>query len=146
MSGEGIKVDPKKIEAVQSWPHPTSVTEIKSFLGLVGYYCRFVQGFSSIASLLTILTQKGSPFRWSDDCEMSFQKLKSTLTTTLVLVLPSGSGMYTVYCDDSHVDLGCVLMKDRRVIAYALRQLKIHEKNYHVYDLELAAIVHALKI
>nr|XP_009778157.1 PREDICTED: uncharacterized protein LOC104227578 [Nicotiana sylvestris] len=86
-----IKVDPKKIEAFQSWPRPTSVTEIRSFLGLAGYYRRFVQGSSSIASTLTRLTEKGDPFRWSNDCETSFQKLKTTLTTTSVLVLPSGT-------------------------------------------------------
>ncbi|XP_070012087.1 uncharacterized protein [Nicotiana sylvestris] len=87
-------------------------------------------GFSSIASPLTRLTQKGAPFRWSNDCEESFQKLKTALTIAPVLVLPSGSGMYT----------------EGRVIAYASRQLKVHEKNYLVHDLELAAIVHALKI
>ncbi|XP_070055048.1 uncharacterized protein [Nicotiana tomentosiformis] len=93
VSGKGIKVDPKKIEAVQSWPHPTSVTEIRSFLSLAGYYRRFVQGFSSIAAPLTRLTQKGAPFRWSSDCEAIFQKLKTALTTAPVLVLPSGSGI-----------------------------------------------------
>ncbi|XP_070007866.1 uncharacterized mitochondrial protein AtMg00860-like [Nicotiana sylvestris] len=96
VSREGIKVDPKKIEAVQSWPRPISVIEIKSFLGLAGYYRRFVQGLSSIASPLTRLTQKDAPFHWSDDCEASFQKLKTALTTTPVLVLPFGSGMYMV--------------------------------------------------
>ncbi|XP_070011409.1 uncharacterized protein [Nicotiana sylvestris] len=88
------------------------------------------RGFSSIASPLTGLTQKGAPFHWSDDCEAGFLNLKIALTTTHVLVLPSGSGMYT----------------EGRVIAYASLQLKIHEKNYTVHDLELAAIVHALKI
>jgi len=85
-------VDPKKIEAVHNWPRPTSVTEIRSFLGLAGYYRRFVEGFSSIASPLTRLTQKGVPFRWSDECELSFQKLKTALTTAPVLVLPTGLG------------------------------------------------------
>ncbi|XP_070020361.1 uncharacterized mitochondrial protein AtMg00860-like [Nicotiana sylvestris] len=112
-------MDPKKIEAVQSWSRSTSVTEIRSFLGLAGYYRRFVQGFSSIASLLTILAQKGAPFLWSDDCEASFQKLKIALTTSPILVLPSGSGMYTVYCDASRIGLGCVLMQEGRVISYA---------------------------
>ncbi|XP_070010813.1 uncharacterized mitochondrial protein AtMg00860-like [Nicotiana sylvestris] len=110
MSGEGIKVDPKKIEAVQYWPRPTSVTEIRSLLGLAGYCRRFVQGVLSIASPLIRLTQKGAPFRWFDDCEESFQKLKTALTTTPVLVLLSGSGMYTVYYDASRVGLGSVLM------------------------------------
>ncbi|XP_070032637.1 uncharacterized protein [Nicotiana tomentosiformis] len=83
---------------------------------------------------------------WSEECEKTFQKLKIALTTTPVLVLPMGSGSYTVYCDASHVVLGAVLMQDGRVISYASRQLKVHEKNYHVRGLELAAIVHALKI
>ncbi|XP_070021402.1 uncharacterized mitochondrial protein AtMg00860-like [Nicotiana sylvestris] len=108
VSGESIKVDPKKIEAVQSWPRPTSATEIGSFLGLAGYYRRFVKGFSSIAAPLTRLMQKGTPFHWSDDCEASFQKLKTVLNTTPVLVLPSGSGMYMVYCDASRISLGYV--------------------------------------
>ncbi|XP_070015175.1 uncharacterized mitochondrial protein AtMg00860-like [Nicotiana sylvestris] len=72
ISGKGIKVDPKKIEAVQSWPRPTSTNEIRSFLGLIGYYRLFVEGFSPIAAPLTRLTQKGDPFHWSDDCETSF--------------------------------------------------------------------------
>jgi len=146
VSSEGIKVDPKKIEAVQNWPRPSSVTEIQSFLGLAGYYRRFVEGFSSIASPITKLTEKGAPFRWSDECEEIFQKLKTSLTTAPVLVLPTGSGCYTVYCDASRIGLEAVLMQDARVIAYASRQLKVHEKNYPVHDLELAAIVHALKI
>ncbi|XP_070018191.1 uncharacterized protein [Nicotiana sylvestris] len=143
---KGIKGDLKKIEAVHSWPRPTSVTKIRSFLRLAGYYRRFVPGFSSIASPLTKLTQKGAPFCWSDNCEASFQKLKTALTTTPVLVFPSGLGMYMVYCNASCIVLGCVLIQEGRVIAYASAQLKIHEKNYLVHDLELAAIVHALKI
>ncbi|XP_070034873.1 uncharacterized protein [Nicotiana tomentosiformis] len=110
VSSEGIKMDPKKIEAVQSWPIPSLATEIQSFLGLAGYYRRFVEGFSSIAAPMAKLTQKGAPFRWSDECEESFQKLKTALTTTLIPVLPSVSGSYTVYCDASRIDIGCVLM------------------------------------
>jgi len=102
--------------------------------------------FSSIASPLTRLTQKGVPFRWSDKCEVSFQKLKTALTTAPVLVFPSGSGSYTVYCDVSRVGLSAVLMQEGRVIAYASRQLKVNEKNYLVHDLGLAVVVHALKI
>ncbi|XP_019228487.1 PREDICTED: uncharacterized protein LOC109209634, partial [Nicotiana attenuata] len=94
--------------------------------------------YSRSQSPLTRLTHKGAPFIWSDDCEESFQKLKVALTTAPVLVLPSGTGMYTVYCDASRIGLGCVLMQEGRVIAYASRQLKIHDKNYPVHDLELA--------
>ncbi|XP_070034747.1 uncharacterized mitochondrial protein AtMg00860-like [Nicotiana tomentosiformis] len=93
VSGEGIRVDPRKIEVVHNWPPPTTTTEIGSFLGLEGYYHRFMEGFSSISALLSRLTKKDAQFRWFDDCKTSFQKLKNALTTTLVLVLPSGSGM-----------------------------------------------------
>jgi len=95
---------------------------------------------------MTRLTQKGAPFKWSDECEASFQKLKTTLTTVSVLVLPAGSASYTVYCDASHIGLGVVLMQDVKVIAYVWQQLKVLEKNYTVHDLYLTAIVHALKI
>ncbi|XP_070054549.1 uncharacterized protein [Nicotiana tomentosiformis] len=143
---EGSKVDPKKIEAIQNWPRPTSATEIHSFLGLASYYRRFLEGFLSISSPLTRWTKKGTLFRWSDECEVSFQKLKTALTTTPVLVLPTGSGSYTMYCDVLYVGLDAVLMQYSRLIAHASRQLKVHEKNYLVHNLELEAIVHALKI
>ncbi|XP_070002564.1 uncharacterized protein [Nicotiana sylvestris] len=111
-----------------------------------GYYRRFVKGLSSIAAPMTKLTQKGAQFRWSDECEASFQRLKTARTTTPMLVLPTSSRPYTVYYDASLIGLGVVLMQDDKVIAYASRQLKIHEKNYPVHDLELGSILHALKI
>ncbi|XP_019252755.1 PREDICTED: uncharacterized protein LOC109231550, partial [Nicotiana attenuata] len=92
ISSEGIRVDPRKVEAVQSWPRPSSTTQIRSFLGLAGYYRRFVEGFSSIAAPMTRLTQKGAPFQWTEECEASFQKLKTALTTAPILMLPTGSG------------------------------------------------------
>ena len=118
---EGIIVDPKKVEAIQQWPRPTLVTEIRSFLGLVGYYHRFVKDFSKITAPLTRLTQKNVRYEWSDEYESSFQKLKDCLTSAPVLVLPSGSGGFSVFCDASRVGLGCVLMQHSRVIAYASR-------------------------
>jgi len=146
VSKDGIKVDSKKTEAVQKWPRPTSPTEIRSFLGLANYYRRFVQDFSKIASPLTKLTQKNAKFQWTEECEQSFQKLKMCLTTAPILSLPSGSGGFTVFCDASRVGLGCVLMQNGRVIAYASRQLKRHEQNYPTHDLEMAAVIFALKI
>nr|XP_009770969.1 PREDICTED: uncharacterized protein LOC104221594 [Nicotiana sylvestris] len=119
VSRESIKVDPQKIEAVKSWPRPTTPTEIRSFLGLTGYYRWFVEGFSTLASPITKLTQKAAKFQWSDACERSFQELKARLTTTPVLTLPTGMGDFV---------------------------LNIHEKNYPTHDLELAAVVFALKI
>ncbi|KAH0778029.1 hypothetical protein KY290_009440 [Solanum tuberosum] len=145
VSGDGIKVDTRKIEAVQNWPRPTSPTEIRSFLGLAGYYRRFVEGFSTIASPLTKLTQKTVKFQWSEACEKSFQELKKRLTIAPVLTLPEGTQGFVVYCDASRVGLGCVLMQNGKVIAYASRQLKVHEKNYPTHDLELAAVVFALR-
>ena len=138
-------VDPK-VEAIQQWPRPTTVTEILSFLGLASYYRRFVKNFSKIIAPLMQQTQKNVKFQWSDACEESFQKLKTCLTTAPVLVLPSSSGGFLVYCDASRVGLGCVLMQHCRVIAYASRQLKKHEQNYPTHDLEMAAVVFALKI
>ena len=108
VSSEGIRVDSKNIEVVKQWPRPTSATDIKSFLGLEGYYRRFVEGFSSITSSLTRLTQNMVKFQWSDDCEKSFAELKTRLTTTPVLTLPEGSDGYVIYCDASGVGLDCV--------------------------------------
>ena len=96
---------------MKQWPRPTSATYFKSFLCLAGYYRRFVEGFSSIVSPLTRLTQKMVKFQWSDDCEKSFAKLKTRLTTTPVLTLPEGSDGYVIYCDASKVGLGCVVMQ-----------------------------------
>src|SRR5687767_13304654 len=108
-------------------------------------YRRFVEGFSSISSPLTKLTQKKEKFQWSLDCEKSFQELKDRLTKAPVLTLPEGSDGFVVYCDASKIGLGCVLMQNGKVIAYASRQLKVHERNYPTHDLELAAVVFALK-
>ncbi|KAI5335023.1 hypothetical protein L3X38_025156 [Prunus dulcis] len=139
ISTEGIYVYPQKIEAVVNWPRLTSVTEIRSFLGLAGYYRRFVEGFSTIAAPLTYLTRKGARFEWSDKCEESFNELKTRLTTAPVLALSDDSGNFVIYSDASQQGLGCVLMQHGRVIAYASRQLKKHELNYPVHDLKLAA-------
>ncbi|KAA0066469.1 pol protein [Cucumis melo var. makuwa] len=146
VSSEGVSVDPAKIEAVTNWPRPSTVSEIRSFLGLAGYYRRFVEDFSRIASPLTQLTRKRTPFVWSPACERSFQELKQKLVTAPVLTVPDGSGNFVIYSDASKKGLGCVLMQQGKVVAYASRQLKIHEQNYPTHDLELAAVVFALKI
>jgi len=146
VSGEGISVDPEKIKAVLDWPRPTTVTEIRSFLGLAGYYRRFIKGFAHLASPMTKLTRKGIPFIWNDACEQCFQELKQRLTSTLVLAISKSGELFTVYSDASYSGLGCVLMQEGRVVAYASRKLKKHEMNYPTHDLELAAVVFALKI
>eukprot|EP00261_Vitis_vinifera_P032286 XP_019073529.1 PREDICTED: uncharacterized protein LOC109121999 [Vitis vinifera] len=143
VSQEGISVDPTKVEAVTKWERPKNVFEVRSFLGLAGYYRRFVENFSRIACPMTRLTRKGVNFDWNDRCEESFQELKRRLTTAPVLITPISGERYTVYCDASKTGLGCVLMQRGRVVAYASsRQLKNHEQNYPTHDLELAAIYH----
>ncbi|RHN78855.1 putative nucleotidyltransferase, Ribonuclease H [Medicago truncatula] len=146
ISGDGIAVDPSKVEAVSQWETPKSVTEIRSFLGLAGYYRRFIEGFSKLALPLTQLTCKGKTFVWDVHCEKSFGELKKRLTTAPVLILPKSDEPFVVYCDASKLGLGGVLMQEGKVVAYASRQLRVHEKNYPTHDLELAAVVFVLKI
>ncbi|GJV92082.1 putative nucleotidyltransferase, ribonuclease H [Tanacetum coccineum] len=146
VSSEGITMDPAKVEAITKWPRPTSVTEVRSFLGLAGYYRRFVDGFSRLALPLTKLMRKGEKFVWNDEREKSFEELKQRLVSAPILTLPSGSGGFQIYSDASKKGLGCVLMQHGKVIAYASRQLKPYEVNYPTHDLELAAVVFALKI
>jgi hypothetical protein len=122
------------------------VKEVSSFLGLAGYYQRFIENFSKIAKPLTSLLEKSVDFSWTDERQKVFEELKKRLTTVPVLTLPDQSKRFTVYCDASRDGLGCVLMQEGRVIAYASRQLRRHELNYPTHDLELAAVVHALKI
>ncbi|GJR61171.1 putative nucleotidyltransferase, ribonuclease H [Tanacetum coccineum] len=146
IDSSGIHVDPAKIEAVKNWASPTTPSEIRQFLGLAGYYRRFIKRFSKIAKPMTELTQKNQKFDWGEEQEEAFQLLKQKLCAAPILALPEGSEDFVVYCDASIKGLGAVLMQRMKVIAYASRQLKIHEKNYTTHDLELGAVVFALKI
>ena len=110
ISASGITVDPAKIEAVVQWEQPKTPTEVRSFLGLAGYYRRFIQGFSSIAAPLTRLTRKEEQFRWTEECEHSFRTLKERLTSAPILALPDGHEDFVVYTDASGVGLGFILM------------------------------------
>ncbi|GKA74997.1 putative reverse transcriptase domain-containing protein, partial [Tanacetum coccineum] len=139
INGNGIHVDPSKIEAVKNWKAPRTPTKVRSFLGLAGYYRRFIENFSKIAKSLTILIQKCKTFDWDEERELAFQTLKDKLCNAPVLALPDRSEEFVVYCDVSGIGIGCVLMQRGKVIAYASRQLKIHEKNYTTHDLELGA-------
>ncbi|GJW53416.1 putative reverse transcriptase domain-containing protein [Tanacetum coccineum] len=143
---EGVHVDPAKIEAVKNWPVPKSPTEVRQFMGLAGYYRRFIEGFSLIAKPLTKLTQKNKRFEWGADEDEAFQKLKQDLCTAPILALPEGPDDFVVYCDASLKGYGAVLMQRDKVIAYASRQLKTHEENYTTHDLELGAVVFALRL
>ncbi|GJU51012.1 reverse transcriptase domain-containing protein [Tanacetum coccineum] len=146
IDSSGIYVDPAKIEAIKNWASLTTPSKIRQFLGLAGYYRRFIKGFSKIVKPMTELTQKDRKFDWGEEQETAFQLLKQKLCAAPILALPEGSDDFVVYCDASIKGLGAVLMQRMKVIAYASRQLKIHEKNYTTHDLELGAVVFALKI
>ena len=136
MSVEGIKVDLTKVEAVVNWKPPRNVTEVRIFFGLAGYYRRFVRGFYVIASPLTKLLRKGIKFEWTDKCQNSFEQLKGMLVEAPVLTQPTLRKEYTLYSDASGIGLGCILMQDGKVVAYASRQLKSHKQNYTTHDLK----------
>ena len=121
---EGIIVDLAKIEIIVSWKAPRNVTEVRNFLGLAGYYRRFVKGFSVIFSSLTKLLRKGVKFDWNDKCQISFERLKKILVEAPVLTQPTSGREYAMYSDSSRIGLGCVLMQNGKVVAYASRQLK----------------------
>ncbi|GJV11739.1 putative reverse transcriptase domain-containing protein [Tanacetum coccineum] len=140
IDSQGFHVDPAKIEAVKNWTSPTTPIKIRQFLGLVGYYLRFIKGLSKIAKSLTELTQKNKKCIWGEDQESAFQLLKQKLCEALILALPEGNDDFVVYCDASHQGLGVVLMQKEKVIAYASRQLKPNEENYTTHDLELGAV------
>ncbi|KAJ8752343.1 hypothetical protein K2173_003979 [Erythroxylum novogranatense] len=115
ISQDGVHVDPRKVEAVMNWPAPKTVTDVSNFLGLVGYYMRFVKGFSMIVASMTKLLRKNQKFIWTDECQKSFEELKLRLTSAPVLIFPSGDEGYTVYSDASRKGLGCVLMQGDRI-------------------------------
>ncbi|WVZ89222.1 hypothetical protein U9M48_035650 [Paspalum notatum var. saurae] len=128
LSEKGVAVDHSKVECVLNWKQPETVTEIRSFLGLASYYSRFIKDFSKTAKAMTSLTKKNAKYSWSPNCEEAFQSLKKSLTTTPVLAQPDVTKPFEVYCDASSNGLGCVLMQEGRVVAYA------------------SLVVHALKI
>jgi hypothetical protein len=127
-----------------SWKTPQNVVDIRSFLGLVGYYRIFIEEFSKISKPMIELLAKGKTFEWTRGA--SFQELKKRLTTAPVLMMPDVERSFSIYCDASGHGLGCVLLQDGHVVAYASRQLRKYEEKCLTHDLELATIVHALKI
>ncbi|GKD10275.1 putative reverse transcriptase domain-containing protein [Tanacetum coccineum] len=141
-----VHVDPAKVEAIKSWAALTTPTEVRQFLGLVGYYRRFIEGFSLISKLLTKLTRKNKQYEWGKEEEEAFQTLKQKLCSAPILALPEGTKDFMVYCDASLKGYGAVLMQREKVIAYASRQLKVHEENYTTHDLDLRAVVFALRL
>jgi hypothetical protein len=146
LSAKGIAVDPSKVKDILEWKPPATVHQVRSFLGLAGYYRRFIPNFSKIVEPITGLLKNDTKFDGSSKCNEAFEQLKVLLTIAPVLAQPDIEKPFGVYCDASGSGLGCVLMQEGRVIAYASRQLRRHEEHYLTHDMELAAVVHALKI
>jgi hypothetical protein len=146
ISVEGIAVNRSKVQEVLDWKFLRSVTQIRSFLRLAGYYRRFIPNFSKMAKPMTQLLEKETKFKWSPQCEEVFLTLKKLLTTAPVLAQPDIEKLFDMYCDTSSTGIGGVLMQDGHAIAYALRQLRRHEEHYPTHDLEVLAVVHTLKV
>jgi hypothetical protein len=144
ISEEGIVVDPKKVEAIKEWTTPRNVAEVRSFMGLAGYYKRFIAGFSKIAYPITSLQRKEKKFQWTEECEKSFQRLKQLLTSAPILRIANPNMDFVVCTNACKEGLGGVLNHNGFVICYEFRKLKEHENNYATHDLELEAIVHTL--
>ncbi|GKB04411.1 putative reverse transcriptase domain-containing protein [Tanacetum coccineum] len=146
INNKGVHVDPTKVEAIQNWSAPTTPIEVRQFLGLAGYYRRFIEGFSLISKPLTKLTHKNKKYEWGTEEDEAFYTLKQKLCSAPILALPEGNENFVVYCDASHQGYGVVLIQREKVIAYASQQLKKHEENYTTHDLELGTVVFALRL
>ncbi|XP_050897294.1 uncharacterized mitochondrial protein AtMg00860-like [Lathyrus oleraceus] len=146
ISSGGIVVDPSKIDVVLQWENLMSVMEIRSFLGLDGYYRKFIEGLLKLALTLTQLTRKGHAYVWDVHCEESLQELKKKLTSTPILILSNPSEFFVVYYDALKIGLGGWLMHNGQVMAYSSTPLRVQERNYPTYDIELATVVFTLKI
>jgi hypothetical protein len=145
ISKDGIAIDPKKIEAIKEWPAPKNVIEVISFMGLAGYYRRFIAGFSRLSHPITSLQRKEKKFQWTKYCEKIFQQLKQLLTSAPILRITDRNEDFVVCTNTCKEGLGGVLIQNGFVICYESRKLKEHERNYSNHDLELASIVHSLR-
>jgi hypothetical protein len=142
---DGLAVNPKKVAYILNKKAPKDVRGIKSFIGMTGYYQRFIEDFSKIVRPMIDLLANKFEYKWTQKCQEAFEALKEKLTTMLVLVLPNVHKPFSVYCDASYTVMGCVLMQEGKFITYPSRQMKVHERNYPTHNLELAAVVPTLK-
>jgi hypothetical protein len=145
VSGQGVEVEDEKIKVVREWTPPQNVSQVRSFLGLAGFYRRFVKDFITLAAPINELTKKEVPFKWGEAQQKAFEELKMKLTTAPVLALPDFSKMFEIECDASGVGIEGVLMQEKKPIAFFSEKLSGPTSNYLVYDKELYALVRSLE-
>ncbi len=145
IGGGKLRMDQSKVQAIQEWEPPTKVTELRSFLGLVNYYRRFIRGYSSIAAPLTDLLKKGKNWDWSSRCQQAFEELKKAIVEETVLTLPDYGKPFEVHTDASDFAIGGVLMQEGHPIAFESRKLNSTERRYTVQEKEMTAVVHCLR-
>jgi hypothetical protein len=143
---QGIRPDPKKVEAVQTWPVPKNVHDVRSFLGLVNYFRKFIEHYSEIAVPLTNLTKKSHPWVWSGRCQDEFELLKQKLIEAPLLRTPDERLPYEVATDASDLGLGGVLLQEGHPVAFESRKLNSAELNYQTTEKEMSAVFHALRV
>jgi hypothetical protein len=143
---KGIAVDPEKMEDIRGWPTPKNVSEVISFMGLNGYFRRFIIRFSNIPHPITSLQKKRTKIEWTPKCEENFNLLKELLTSAPVLKFVDPNEIFVVYTNACKEGLGGFLMQNGHVIGYESINIKEHERNYATHDLEFASIVHVLRM
>ena len=150
LSGQGVSIDPRKIEAINKWTPPETVSHVRSFLGLASYYRKFVKNFSAIAAPLTDLLHKDCKFIWASAQQEAFDELKRQLTTAPVLLIPDPALPFTITSDASDFAIRAILSQDQgkgqQLVAYESRKLTSAEQNYPIHEKELLTIVHAIKL
>lgn len=144
ISGDGVAVDPIKIRAMQDWPTPTTLKSLRGFLGLTGYYMRYVQGYGKICAPLTQLLKKDA-FGWNEEAERAFQTLKATMVTTPMLVFPDYNKTFILECDASGIGMGVVLMQEGHPIVFIGKAVAPKHLGLSTYEKELMAVVYAVK-
>ena len=143
-------MDPVKLKAIQDWPVPKSIKDMQKFLGFCNFYRRFVKDYSTIARPLFDLTKKTTPWNWTEDCTHAFEKLRQTMITSPVLILPDHEKPFTLITDASDYATGAILQQRDALgrahpVAYYSKSLQPAERNYEIHDKELLAIIQALK-